>query len=126
MFVATAEQTIKIENDKDKEKYIKTLPKFDCLIDTGASRSFVSQRLAEKLKLESLGAIPVLTASEQVEVETYSVTLIIPMGSSLRIFEKIEVAEYGGGKSHDVLLGRDIIRNGIFQTDWSGQAILGF
>ena len=126
VFIATAKDTVAIDDEKDKEKYTKTLPKFGCLIDTGASRSCVSERLAEKLKLKSLGAIQILTASEKVRMKIYSVTLIIPMVNSFRIFEKIEVAEYGGGKSHDVLLGRDILMKGIFQTDWNGQAILGF
>ena len=127
VFIATAEDTVKIENEKDKEKYIKTLPKFNCLIDTGAFRSFVSQRLAEKLKLNSSKVIPVLTASGKVRVKTYFVTFIIPMGDCFRFFENIEVAEYQSVTNrHDVLLGRDILMRGIFQTDWSGQAILGF
>ena len=71
--------------------------------------------------------MPMHTASGSVEVDVYFVTLIIPMENSFRIFAEIEVAEYQSGTNrHDVLLGRDIIRNGIFQTDWSGQAILGF
>ena len=127
VFIATAKDTVAIEDKvRSGEKDIKTIPKFGCLIDTGASRSCVSERLAKKLKLKSLGAIQILTASEKVRMKIYSVTLIIPMVNSFRIFEKIEVAEYGGGKSHDVLLGRDILMKGIFQTDWNGQAILGF
>ena len=127
VFVVTGKDTATIEDRvRSGEKDIKTMPKFGCLIDTGASRSCVSERLAEKLKLKKSGMIPMLTASEKVRVKTYLVTFIIPMGNSFHFFESTQVAEYGGGKSHDVLLGRDILMKGIFQTDWNGQAILGF
>ena len=123
VFIATGKDTVAIEV---KEKDIKTMQKFNCLIDTGAGISCISRRLAEKLKIKPAGAIQIFTASEKVRMKIYSVTFIIPMGNSFRIFEKIEVAEYAGGKHHDVLLGRDILMKGIFQTDWNGQAILGF
>lgn len=127
VFVATAEDTVKIENEKDKEKYIKTLPKFDCLIDTGAGISCISENLSKALELEPSGGIPMHTASGSVEVDVYSVTLIIPMEDSFRIFADTEVAEYQNGTDrHDVLLGRDILREGLLQMGWGGQAFLSF
>ena len=64
VFIATGKNTVAIE---DKRKYIKTLPKFNCLIDTGAGISCVSEKLSEELELESSGVIPMLTASEKSE-----------------------------------------------------------
>lgn len=103
------------------------MEQFQCLIDTGASISCISQRLSQKLNLKSSGMITMNSATDTVQVQTYFATLVIPIGKAFYAFESSQVAEYQTlSTDYDVLLGRDILMRGIFQTDWSGQAIIGF
>ena len=112
---------------QDRQKENPKMEKAFCLIDTGSSISRISQRLAQKLNLKLSGMVAVNSVAGVSVVKSYFVTLIVPIGKVLHAFEGSQLAEYQTlSTDHDVLLGRDILARGIFQTDWNGQAILGF
>ena len=102
------------------------------LVDTGASHTSITQSVAQQLQLEPSGKIDLQTASGLVSVNLYDVKLgfLIPMKKDddgnvqgqVQVMEKtIRAPEFDAGKSgYQVLIGRDILSNGILTLSHDG------
>ena len=102
---------------------------FKALIDTGANRSCVSDRLAKQLQLESVANDSTVNVAGRVVVPVYEVSLFLPAprqavarsaasggdeGTDVRPFLKQRVSQmkYTEGNIFDVIIGTDIITQG--------------
>ncbi len=81
------------------------------LWDTGATSCFISQALAERLKLKKIGETDVRYANGKVEKkDIYSVYLTFqPSGREVQVY-----VTQSDDKSQDIIIGMNIIRNGTF------------
>lgn len=109
---------------------------YQALIDTGASNTCISTKVAEDLGLVPTGKTPVAGAHGSFPTNTYqfNVGFILAqqqtasgqLTGSLTQF-RIEGSEFAnGGCTFDVLLGRDIICKGQFSLQFNGQYVLCF
>ena len=101
------------------------------LVDTGASCTCVSSRLAKECGLLPIGKSEMVSASERKMVNRYLFALGMPIAQkvdpsgmvtgSLSVFENIEGMEFNeDGGSFDVLLGMDVISKGSLSLDFDG------
>jgi predicted aspartyl protease len=79
------------------------------LIDTGASNTCISRRLANRLNLEVVGSGMTHTASGLRKTSRYSIDLLIRNNVS---FVNIQATEFIGNEVFDILIGMDIITLG--------------
>ena len=99
------------------------------LIDTGASVTCVSHTLADKLGLVSFELIDVAGVSGAARARTFLVDISIPMGSKILPFKNLPIAEYQQGlqdDDYDVLLGRDVLKHGVFQMRHGVEGFIEF
>ncbi len=86
------------------------------LIDTGASSTAISRKIAKKLKLVSRGSVKVYTSSKKAEMRNeYDVSLLFSRKIHLDILRALEA----NLQDHhiDCLIGRDILDLGTFTYD---------
>lgn len=106
---------------------------FTALVDTGASRTCISQNVIDRVGLKSRGKISVGNVKRTEEHRTY----IFYVGVWPENLEECPPAVFGigneimgidGGDSryYDVLLGMDIISQGTLQLNLNGSFELGF
>lgn len=94
------------------------------ILDTGATNTAVSKRLAESLQLVPSGKTKVLTAAGQQEVNTYQVDVLLPFGSTVVPIERLPITEYDAPREDaapQVLLGMDVIQRGCLTIDFQGK-----
>ena len=94
------------------------------ILDTGATNTAVSKRLAERLQLVPSGKTKVLTAAGQREVNTYQVDVLLPFGSTVVPIERLPITEYDAPRDDvepQVLLGMDVIQRGCLTVDFQGK-----
>ena len=94
------------------------------ILDTGATNTAVSKRLAEHLQLVPSGKTKVLTAAGQQEVNTYQVDLLVPFGSVFVPIERLPITKFDASSdagSPQVLLGMDVIQKGCLTMDFQGK-----
>ncbi len=88
------------------------------LIDTGASITTISTRIAQQLRLIPHGLVKILTAGQPTLTNLYDAYLdMVPsFGGAPVVFDPIRVAEISlvGQINIDCLIGRDILKKGIF------------
>ena len=89
---------------EDDEK--KLAVKLKALIDTGATGSCISHRLATACRLEQISAVQIFSAQGASVSPLYEVDIVLPNGS---VFEKITVMEVAGSNNFDVIIGMDIL-----------------
>lgn len=100
----------------------------NALLDTGANKSGIAERLAESLELNIFGTGNAASISGIAAVNVYRVNIHIPFGGAavkagkemykveLSNWADAEVLGISGGKSYDVLLGIDFIRHGALHV----------
>jgi len=90
------------------------------LADTGASRTCISTGLAQKLNLPAKGKINLTGATGQKAVNTYLVDFELAFGSGMAAKIKdllvLEFDGFGDGNNFEVLIGRDVLFQGVFTT----------
>lgn len=93
------------------------------LIDTGASQTSISPRLVRKLGLQPTGRTGVQGATGAMDVDTHVVDLMLRFGRySAVVIENLEVCELDlGSAPFDVLVGRDILCQGVLTMDFAGR-----
>ena len=99
---------------------ITSRPQHSCnaIWDTGATSSMISRRIAEQLKLHSIGKAHISGVHGVVETDIYIIDIVFGNGftiSGLRVSE----ADNGGG--FDVLIGMDVIGHGRLIVDGTGE-----
>lgn len=92
------------------------------LVDTGASMTSVSPRLAAGMALQPLGRTEIQGATGSTDVNTYYVDLFLSVGPQSLGVTNLEVCEFDPGRApFQVLIGRDIICRGVLTMDFSGR-----
>ena len=92
------------------------------LLDTGADHTCVSQRLAQSLNLRPSGKVPVSGATGVSEMNQYMIDLLQQFGqNSIAITEHMVTEFTSSSTVYDMLVGRDIICQGVFTMDFSGR-----
>lgn len=93
--------------------------------DTGASRTIISNRLAECLRLEKIADTKMTTASGETGTKKYYVDLILPNGCTVK--NVVVMSGDFGETDVDVLLGMDIITLGDFAiSNLEGNTVFSF
>ena len=86
------------------------------LVDTGATGSCVSKKIANKLGILPIGKTQMTTASGIVESNVYCVNLHIPVldgnTTAIRSFIKLQLLESHMPDGCEVIIGMDVIRSG--------------
>lgn len=92
------------------------------LIDTGASRTSISPKLAGNLDLPPSGKILVQGATGAKPVNTYAVDIMLSFGRQSIMIEDLEVCEFDPGQAaYQALIGRDILCQGVLTADFAGR-----
>ena len=108
----------------DPENVIKkSAIEFQGIFDTGASRTTIFEKSAQRLKLKPMGRQIVYTANGEAEQERYAVNIILP--NKIMFIKRMVTA----AKLHDIdfLLGMDIIGLGDFTiTERKGLKVVEF
>ena len=91
------------------------------LIDTGASGTCISSKVAEEVGLVPIGKTPVTSATHEAEpMNTYLVDLAMPFGDIasaplMAASANLQVTEFNAGSADfEILIGRDVICAGLF------------
>ena len=92
------------------------------LVDTGASKTSISQRLAGSLGLRPSGKTPVQGVTGTMQVNSYAVDLMPGFGAHSAVIENLEVCALDPGQARfDMLIGRDVLRQGVLTMDFAGR-----
>ena len=94
----------------------------NALIDTGATKSCITEKLAKKLNLIPIGKTTITGASGKKNSDIFKVCLCIPVkNKNLQHYEMIETdvlscsSIIGIENNFDVILGMDILKDMMFQ-----------
>ena len=91
------------------------------LVDTGATRTCVSPQLANDIGLVPHGKSSMRGVTGTKSVNSYHVDFILGFGSSNVVVSNLVVSEFNiMGAPFDVLIGRDVICQGVLTMDHSG------
>jgi len=95
---------------------------FPALLDTGATITCVSPRVAQTIGLQAIGMRPMISATHSVPVNVYLVDLLLPFGTAGYIISGAQVMEFSpeGGSPFQMLVGRDIICRGSLTLSFDG------
>jgi hypothetical protein len=96
---------------------------FSSLLDTGASDTCVSPKVAQTLGIQPIGLIPMSSASHvNVPTNTYLIDLGIVFGDTIFWQNDTQVLEFQPvtGSPYEMLLGRDIICQGTLAVSFDG------
>jgi len=106
------------------------------LVDTGASCTCISEKIAKELGLEPSCKIDMHSASEMSAVNGYDVQPAILLGSmpdlegnlqgEIVAFNPIIAPEFSAHKNYDALIGRDVICQGVFTMSFDGHYTFSF
>ena len=91
------------------------------LVDTGASKTSISPRLAGSLGLKPSGKVPIQGVTGTMQVNSYVVDLMLGFGAHSAVIENLEVCELDLGQARfDMLIGRDVLCQGVLTMDFAG------
>lgn len=95
---------------------------YRALLDTGSLKSSISDGVAKDLNLTNRGGFNVHSANGMRERPAYSVDLAIQFESKPAVVRRLEVLEFTPGPDSDfeVLIGRDILCQGVFTMSFDG------
>ena len=92
------------------------------LIDTGTTTTIITPQVVQELGLQPTGKMRSLVGTMQSgPVDTYCVTLVLPMHGDAGVFPALEVLE--APLDHgpiQVLLGLDVLCRGVFTMSYDG------
>ena len=92
------------------------------LVDTGASQTSISPQLATQLALRPRGKVTIQGATGSTPVNAYHVDLILGFGAQSIAVANLNVCEFDPGRApFQVLIGRDIICQGVLTMDFAGR-----
>lgn len=98
------------------------IPRFNALMDTGASHTCISPTAVESLRLIPVGKRLVNGVTGPAHVNIYSVNVLLFFGADVMLQHESDIAEFQTvSPLYDVLIGRDIICNGVFTMDFTGR-----
>jgi predicted aspartyl protease len=92
------------------------------LIDTGTTTTIIAPQVVQELGLQPTGRMRALVGTMQSgAVQTYCVTLVLPMQGDAGVFPHLEVLEAPlGAGPIQVILGLDILCRGVFTLSYDG------
>jgi hypothetical protein len=96
---------------------------FPALLDTGASLTCISPKVAKALGVKPLGMMPVSSASHpNLPTNTYLIHIGIVFAGLIVWRSNIQVLEFqlAAGSPYDMLLGRDLICQGALTVSFDG------
>lgn len=99
------------------------IPRFKALIDTGAETTCVSRTAAAVLDIRDrpVRTQAVRSPSGRADLNVYQVNLVFFVTPSVLQVQELEVIETkADSDAWDVLIGRDVLKNAIFTTDFAG------
>ena len=97
-------------------------PVFAGLVDTGADVTCISNKVADFLNLEPSGKLQIVGATGPGSVNQYLVDVLLQFGTQHIGIPDHRAATFGPGSPHyDVLIGRDIICQGVLTVDFAGR-----
>jgi predicted aspartyl protease len=110
--------------NKDKKK-TQILFQAVAMIDTGAARTVIREDIIKNLNLNPVGAVLINTpSSTDVQCYEYLIKLLLPQNVAI---EAVVIAAPLLGQHIQCLLGRDILKNGIFiYTGYNNSFTLSF
>ena len=92
------------------------------LVDTGASQTSISPQLAAHLNLRPRGKVTIQGATGSNPVNAYHVDLMLSFGAQSIAVANLNVCEFDPGRApFQVLIGRDIICQGVLTMDFAGR-----
>lgn len=94
---------------KDKYKYVYITLK--ALIDTGATGSCISRRIAETCNLRRISFVKLTSVQGESILPVYEADIKLPFGAD---FMNVPLTETEGSKHFDVIIGMDILSRGDF------------
>lgn len=92
------------------------------LIDTGATSTCISPGIAQALNLEPIGWREMASATHTIPVNVYLVDLLLRFGPEAHARPNVQVLEFSadGSSPFQMLLGRDVLCQGIFTLSFDG------
>ncbi len=109
-------------------------PSFMALIDTGASHTAITSKVINQLNLNPIGKQPVggVHGMQPTNLYSFQVGIPFPTGpvtagglvNANVVAFPVSGTEFISGGNFDVLLGRDVICQGVFTLSFDGHAIL--
>jgi hypothetical protein len=91
-------------------------------MDTGASATCISPTVAQTVGLQPIAKRPMVSATQAIPVNVYLVDLILSFGPNHFVVNGMQVMEFSAekGSRFQVLLGMDIIRQGLLTISFDG------
>ena len=94
-----------------KPNFLNLAKEYDALIDTGATKTFISDKVINELNLDrSSSGIMTDASNNSKEVDLFILNILLDGHTKSA---KIECAEFVGREECDVIIGMDIITNGV-------------
>ena len=95
---------------------------FPALMDTGASVTCISPKVAQAVNHEPMGKRPMISATHSIPVNIFLVDLFFPFGKAGFVSPNVQVMEFtpSGESPFQMLVGRDIICKGTFTLSFDG------
>ena len=110
-----------------------TFHEFTALVDTGASRTCISQNVVDRVGLLGRGQIPVGNVKRTEMHETFLFYVGVwpstedqTPSAVFGVGDEILGIDGGDSRFYDVLLGMDILSRGTFKLDLDGSFEIGF
>jgi predicted aspartyl protease len=96
---------------------------FVALLDTGASLTCISPKVAKALGVKPIGLVPVSSASHpNLPTNTYLIDIGVVFGDLITWQSNTQVLEFqpAAGSPYEMLLGRDLICRGALTVSFDG------
>ena len=107
--------------DPQNESEIPSAPVVGALLDTGADNTCISSILARSMDIQAVGKIPVVGATGSAQMNRYIIDMILRFGPNNIIITNHLVTELkADSPNYKVLIGRDIICQGVLTMEFSG------
>ena len=99
-----------------------TVVAFPALIDTGATSTCIAGSVASAVGLMPIGMRPMVSATHSVPVNVYLADLVMPFGVAGLGVSGTQLMEFTPhpGAPYQILLGRDIICQGVLTLSFDG------
>jgi hypothetical protein len=96
---------------------------FPALVDTGATVTCIAPSVVQHLGLQPIGMRAMVSATQTIPVPIYLVDLILPFGNTGFVLSSTQVMEFApaGGSPFQILVGRDVICQGILTLSFDGR-----
>lgn len=111
---------VEVSFSSEPTMHMWSMPRYTALLDTGASVTCISEKIANQLDLVPKGKRQVIGATGTALTNIYDLEIMLwSDGSGWGC--PIEAALFSGTSTVEVLIGRDILCRGLFVLDNSGR-----